>query len=80
MAAEDAAATKYVRSQIARRYVDTSMLSIRVTHGVAHMTGVLGVLRAHREIDLTKEMALISTILRGKNGIRDVVWDVTLRS
>ena len=79
MALEDAAATKVVRGQIARRYVDSSMLSIRVTHGVCHLSGVLRVLRTHKEIDLQKEMDIISTVLRGKNGIRDIVWDVTLR-
>ncbi len=79
MALEDAAATKMVRGQIARRYVDSSMLSVRVTHGVAHLSGILRILRTHREMDLTKEMDIITTILRGKNGIRDVVWEVTLR-
>ena len=79
MALQDAAATKFVRGQIARRSVDSSMLTVRISHGVCHFSGVLRVLRTHREVDLSKEMAHLSLLLRGKNGIRDVVWDVTLR-
>jgi hypothetical protein len=78
MAVEDAAATRMVRGQIARRYVDASMVDVRVTHGVCYLRGVLRILRTHPEIDLTKEMEHITTILRGK-GIRDVIWEVTLR-
>ena len=76
---DDAAHTRLVRGQIARRYVDTSMLDIRVSHGVVHLTGVIRALRTHKDMDMKKEMDLISTILRGKHGIRDVVWEITQR-
>lgn len=69
-----------VRSQVGRRYIDTSLLDIKVLHGVVRFQGVLRVLRTHMHIDLRQEMEIIGTILRGKQGIREVVWDVTLRS
>lgn len=80
MATEDAALTKMVRSQIARRYIDSSLLDIRVSHGLVTLRGVIRVLRTAPDIDLKKEMELISTILRQKAGIREVVWDVTQRT
>jgi hypothetical protein len=55
------------------------MLDIRVSHGVVHLTGVIRALRTHKDMDLKKEMDVISTILRGKSGIRDVVWEITQR-
>lgn len=76
---DDAAATKMVRSQLGRRYVDTSLLNVRVSHGVVHFSGVLRPLRTHASMDLAKEMELISTMLRAKPGIREVIWDVSQR-
>ena len=76
---DDAAMTKMVRSQLGRRYVDTSLLSVRVSHGVVHFSGVLRALRTHANMDLAKEMELISTVLRAKPGIRDIIWDVSQR-
>ena len=72
--------TRKVRAQIARRYVDTSMLTVSVIGGNVHLTGVLGTLRSHPGVDLKAEMMQISQILRTIPGIRDVVWDVTQRS
>jgi hypothetical protein len=80
MANEDAAMTKMVRSQIARRYIDSSMLDVRVSHGVVRLGGVIRTLRTSPDVDLQKEMETISNILRGKMGIRDIVWEVTQRT
>jgi hypothetical protein len=79
MALQDAAVTRMVRSQIARRYVDASFLDVRVTHGTVYLRGILRVLRTHAHLDLNKEMDIISTILRGKPGVREVIWEVTQR-
>ncbi len=79
MPAEDADARRMVRSAIAKRYIDSSLLDVRVTHGVVYVRGVVRKLRAHPEVDLHKEMETISTILRQKASIRDVQWDVTIR-
>ncbi len=79
MPAEDAEATRMVRAQITRRYVDSSQLDVRVIHGTVYLRGVLRPLRTHRDIDLQKEMETISHILRQKPGIRKVVWEATIR-
>lgn len=79
-AGEDAALTKMVRSQIARRYIDSSLLDVRVSHGLVYLRGVIRVLRTNPDVDLSKEMETISTILRQKPGIREVVWDVVQRT
>ena len=71
--------TKLVRSQIARRAVDTSLLSVNVVGGVVHLIGVLRPIRGNPNIDLKEEMNHITSILRQKAGIREVVWDVSLR-
>ena len=80
MANEDAATTRMVRGQIARRYIDASLLDIRVTHGVVYFRRVIRRLRTHADMDLVKEMEIISTILRQKSGIRDVIWEITQRA
>jgi hypothetical protein len=80
MANSDAEMTKMVRSQIARRTIDSSMLNIRCSHGIVYLVGVIRTLRGHTDIDLNKEMEHISAALRSKPGIREVVWDVTQRT
>ncbi len=79
MAAEDVAITRMVRGQIARRYIDASLLDIRVSHGVVHLRGVIRTLRTHADMDLAKEMEVISTVLRTKPGVRDIIWDISQR-
>ncbi len=69
-----------VRSQIGKRYVDSSLLDIRVSHGIVYLRGVLRTLRTHANLDLAKEMEVISTVLRSKPGVREVVWETTIRA
>jgi hypothetical protein len=76
----DIALTRMVRGQVARRYIDASLLDVRVSHGIVHLSGVIRVLRTHKDLDLKKEMDTISVVLRTKQGVRDVVWEVTQRS
>ena len=71
---------KRVRAQIARRYVDSSLLTVSTFGSSVRLTGVLGVLRSHPNIELKGEMEQISQILRTVPGVRDVSWDVTLKS
>jgi hypothetical protein len=80
MASTDAAMMKLVRSKIARRSVDSSGLNIRCSHGSVNLVGVIRTIRSSPEIDLRKEMELITTVLRTIPGVRDVVWDVTQRT
>ena len=80
MASADVEMTRMVRSQIARRSIDASMLNIRVSHGIVYLGGIIRTLRTHKEMDLTKEMEHISTVLRSKPGVREIVWEVTQRT
>ncbi|MDW8206958.1 MAG: BON domain-containing protein [Chloroherpetonaceae bacterium] len=71
---------KKVRAQIARRYIDSSLLNISVFGGSVHLVGAIRTLRTHPDIDMKAEMETISQILRTIPGVRDVVWDVSIRS
>ena len=76
MAAEDAYQSRIVQREISRRYVDASVVDVRVIHGVAYMRGTLRHLRTHPEVDLEAEAEIIRKILRRHPNIRDVVWEV----
>lgn len=69
-----------VRSILNRRYIDSSMVNIQVIGGSVHFTGVLRNLRQHPGIDLKSEMEHISLIIRQQPGLRDVVWEVSIRA
>ena len=71
---------KKVRGQIARRYVDASMVNVSIVGGTVYLTGVLHKLRTAPDLDLKAEMEQIGKILRTMPGVREVVWDVTLRT
>ena len=71
---------KKVRSQIARRYIDASLLNVSVYGGSVHLVGAIKTLRSHQNIDMKSEMETISQILRTIPGIREVVWDVSVRT
>jgi len=79
MAAENAPATRAARAEVTRRLVDSSQLEVRVIGTVAYLTGVISTLRTHPDVDLKHEMEIITHNLRGRSGIRDVVWEATMR-
>jgi hypothetical protein len=79
MALEDARQTRSIQRELCRRYVDLSMVDVRVIHGVAYLRGVMQKLRTHPEIDLEQEAEIIRKVLRQQPGIRDVVWEVRAR-
>jgi len=79
MPAENSPATRIARAEITRRNIDSSMLEVRVLGSVCYMSGVVGNLRTHPDLNIKKEMEIITHSLRGKSGIRDVVWDCTIR-
>jgi len=80
MSVEDKGMQKKVRGQIARRYVDASMVNVNCVGGTVYLTGVLKSLRTHQSVNLKDEMENISKLLRGVPGVRDVIWDVVLRT
>lgn len=76
MAVGDAECTRMVQRELSRRYVDTSLMDIRVIHGVVYMRGIMRRLRTHPNVDLERESEIIRKILRQKPGIRGVIWEV----
>jgi hypothetical protein len=72
-------ATRRIRGQIGRRYIDSSLLNVNVVGNVVHLTGVIRPLRTYPNVDLREEMEHISKILKQSCGMREVVWEVTLR-
>jgi hypothetical protein len=92
MAVEDAYQTRMVQHELSRRYVDCSLVDVRVIHGgryvdcslvdvrvihgVCYLRGIMKRLRSHPEVDLDHEAEVIRKILRQRVGIRDVVWEV----
>ena len=80
MPAIDTDATRAVRAQITRRYVDSTQLDVRVMHGVAYLRGIICHLQSHPDINLEHEKEVIAHAIRGRNGIREVIWEVVIRA
>ncbi len=80
MAIEDAYQTRSIQRELCRRYVDCSQVDVRVIHGVCYLRGVMRKLRTHPQIDLEQEAEVIQKILRQKQGIREVIWEVWARN
>jgi hypothetical protein len=80
MSADNKEMVKKVRGQIARRYVDATGVNVNCVGGTIYLTGVLRSIRTNASINLKEEMENISKILRTMPGIREVHWDVTLRT
>ena len=74
----DVEVTRRVRSEITRRYVDSSMLEVSVAHGVVYLRGFLRPLRGHDEVELKHEAEVISQMLHRVPNIRQVVWEAEL--
>jgi hypothetical protein len=67
-----------VRRELARRPIDCSMVEIHVTHGIVYLRGVVRAVRGH-DIDLQQEISILTTVLRQKQGIRDVINELQNR-
>jgi hypothetical protein len=67
-----------VRRELARRPLDCSMVQISVTHGVVYLRGTIRAMRGH-DIDVVQEIAILSTVLRQRAGVRDVVSELQTR-
>ena len=68
----DATLTRRVRSEFIRRELDSSMLEVKVIHGVAYLGGELKATRSRKIPDPKKEMEIIENIIFGISGIRGV--------
>jgi hypothetical protein len=67
-----------VRRELSRRPIDCSMVEIHVTHGIVYLRGVVRAIRGH-DIDLQHEISILTTVLRQKQGIRDVINELQNR-
>lgn len=76
MAVGDAECTRAVQRELNRRYVDSSLMDVRVIHGVVYLRGVMRRLRSHPDVDLERESEIIKKILRQMPGVRGIVWEV----
>ncbi|MCX6362204.1 MAG: hypothetical protein NT029_20605 [Armatimonadetes bacterium] len=80
MAVEDAHFTRTIQRELGRRYVDASLVDVRVMHGICYVRGTMRCLRSHPNVDLTKESETIRKMIRQKGFIREVIWEVDLRN
>lgn len=78
MSVEDAKQTRMVQREISKRRIDISMMDIHVHHGVVYLRGTVKQIRG-QNLDMKHEFQIISHILRGCPGIRDVINEVTVR-
>ncbi len=78
MSSSNAMMTRMVRREIGRRFIDSSRLDVKVVHGTVYLRGQISRLRGH-DLDLDVELDTICRILRQRQGIRDVIVDVTKR-
>ena len=60
MSTDNKEMARKVRGQIARRYVDASMVNVNCVGGTVHLTGVLRIIRTHANVNLKEEMENIS--------------------
>ena len=67
-----------VRRELARRPIDCSLVDIYVSHGVVYLRGTLRGIRGH-DIDLQQELTTLMTILKQRQGIREVINELLLR-
>jgi hypothetical protein len=64
-----------VRREMARRPLDCSMVDVYVTHGIVYLRGTVRAIRGH-DIDLKQEIHHLATVLKQKQGIRDVIIEL----
>ncbi len=67
-----------VRRELARRPIDCSMVDVHVSHGVVYLRGTVRPIRGH-DIDLQHEISILLTVLKQRQGIRDVVSELQTR-
>lgn len=77
--AGDVRATKYARSEFAKRGIETLAADLRVTHGVLYVTGSVRAMAGFGIGDIRRECEHVSKALKTKPEIKDVVFNCTFR-
>lgn len=71
----DVQGLRIVRSELARRGIDTGRADVRLMHGVLTIRGTLGASKGSTHTDLKLEMENIARFLRQRSEIREVILD-----
>ncbi len=78
MPVEDIALRRQLMHEVAKRPIDYSLLDLHVVHGVVYLRGTVRKLRGY-DADPEQEIQTLCRIFRQKQGIRQVVNEVTIR-
>ena len=78
MPVEDIALRRQLMHEVAKRPIDYSLLDLHVVHGVVYLRGTVRKLRGY-DVDPEQEIQTLCRIFRQKQGIRQVVNEVTIR-
>ncbi|MCW5937907.1 MAG: hypothetical protein KIT11_11450 [Fimbriimonadaceae bacterium] len=76
---QDVQATKALRSELGRRFVDTTQADVRVMHGVAYIRGVVKPIKGGNP-DVKAALEMVAKSMRQKGLVRDVVIDCAFRT
>lgn len=79
MPAEDVHAVKMVRRELNRRKIDSSLVDVRVSHGVVYLRGQVRPVRGGAP-DLHAEIEVVVRALRTRPEFRDVIVDLVFRT
>jgi len=82
MPLEDKQVRRLVEREIAKHSIEYSLLTVAVINQVAYLGGTVSPLRGMigRDVDITREMALICEAITSIKGVNDVVNDVRIVS
>ncbi|MCW5938652.1 MAG: hypothetical protein KF884_06110 [Fimbriimonadaceae bacterium] len=75
----DVAATKALRSELGRRFVDVGQADVRVSHGVAYIRGVVKPIKGGNP-NVKESIDTVIKVIRQKGLVRDVVVDCAFRT
>ncbi|MCE9559560.1 MAG: hypothetical protein K8R88_11470 [Armatimonadetes bacterium] len=79
----DVAATKLLRSQLAKFGIDATKADLRVSHGTAYIRGALSAIRGSESANSGDLRDVVQNALkgiRGKPGIKEVIVEASYRS
>jgi hypothetical protein len=75
MTLEDTRLRRRLQKEISKRNIDSTRITVELTHGVAEIKGEIRPLRGMK-FSLEEELELIETLLRRVPGIRDIKMSV----
>ncbi len=76
---KDIEATKILRRELIKHYIDSTMADVRVAHGVATIRGPLSMMPGGTG-SCRESVEKVAHHIRGLGNIREVILDVTYRN